>query len=148
MSTASSELQRDARLQLVAEHLRAENEHDVDAIMATFGENPSFQLNAVHLEGSDNIRGMYRAFGFGENGGFSDIKAELLKQHVTDDTIITELTLKAKHTGDWQGIPPTNREFEVPLIAIFEFDATGKLAGERVYFDGALMLQQLGLLPS
>jgi hypothetical protein len=32
------------------------------------------------------------------------------------------------------------------LIAIFEFDGKEKLSGERVYFDGALMMQQLGLL--
>jgi hypothetical protein len=28
------------------------------------------------------------------------------------------------------------------------FDKEGKLAGERVYLDGALLLEQLGVLPA
>jgi len=29
---------------------------------------------------------------------------------------------------------------------VFPFDQEGKLAGERLYLDGALLLQQLGVL--
>jgi steroid delta-isomerase-like uncharacterized protein len=146
MSTAANQLDHDARIKLVEEHLRAENAHDVDAIMATFGQQPFFQLNATALDGAETIRSMYGGFGFGEQGSFSNLKAEMKKQHVADDTIITEVRLSGKHTDTWQGIPATGREFEIPLIAIFEFDSDGKLAAERVYFDGALMLQQLGLM--
>ena len=33
-----------------------------------------------------------------------------------------------------------------PACAIFTFDGDSKLAGERVYFDGASLLKQLGVL--
>ena len=136
----------DARLALVDEHLRAENDHDLDAIMATFGQDPKFQLNAIPLNDRESIRAMYDGFGFGEGGSFSDVKAEEKQRHVSGGSIVVELTLGGKHTGEFQGIPATNREFNIPVCAIFDFDDAGTLAGERVYFDGALMLQQLGVL--
>ena len=43
------------------------------------------------------------------------------------------------------GIPPTNRRVEVPLVAIVGF-RDGKLAAERIYWDQASVLKQIGLL--
>jgi SnoaL-like polyketide cyclase len=56
------------------------------------------------------------------------------------------MILSGKHTGDWQGIQATGRGFEIPACAIFTFDEDGRLAGERVYFDMALLLKQIGVL--
>ena len=43
------------------------------------------------------------------------------------------------------GIPPTHRRVEVPLVAIVGF-RNGKLAHERIYWDQASVLKQIGLL--
>jgi hypothetical protein len=51
-----------------------------------------------------------------------------------------------EHTGTWQGIAATGRKIESPVCAIFVFDEEGKVASERVYFDGTLLLKQLGVL--
>jgi hypothetical protein len=139
--------QQDARLELVEEHLRAENAHDLDAIVATFGRQPTFVLNGLTLNGHEGIRNLYGSFGFGGQGGFSALAGETTARHLSDEAIVLELTLRGKHTAEWQGIPATGREFAIPACAIFTFDGEGKLAGERVYFDGALLLQQLGVLP-
>lgn len=146
MTGESNQEKFDTRVRLVDEHLRAENAHDLDAIMETFGRNPRFNLNGVSLDGSENIQAMYSGFGFREQGSFSDIKVEKKQQHVGEESIVVEVVLNAKHTGNFQGIAATNREFEIPLCAIFEFDGEEKLAGERVYFDGASLLRQLGVL--
>jgi SnoaL-like polyketide cyclase len=146
MIRGSNQDQLDGRIRLVDEHLRAENEHNLDAIMATFGHNPRFNLNGVALNDADSIRGMYDGFGFGGQGSFSNIKVEVKQQHISDESIVVELMLRGKHTDSFQAIAATNREFEIPVCAIFDFDEEGKLAGERVYFDGALLLQQLGIL--
>jgi hypothetical protein len=89
---------------------------------------------------------MYGSFGFGPNGSFSNIKIESRQQHISEESIVVELILRAQHTGGFQGLEATNREFEIPLWAIFEFDGEEKLSGERVYFDGAVLLPQLGVL--
>ena len=135
-----------ARLRIVDEHLRAENDHDVDSIMKTFVETPTFVLNGEIVQGQENIRAFYEGFGFGGAGGFSNIRVEERRRHVNAETIIVEATLTAEHTDTWQGIPATERRIEVPLCAIFPFDADGRLTGETVYMDGALLLKQLGVL--
>lgn len=146
MNTALKQDQREARIKLVEEHVRAENTHNLDAIMDTFGHQPTFVLNGVFLDTREGIRALYDGFGFGEQGGFSNLKAEVKQQHVSDEAIIIEMILTGKHTSSWQGIPATGRAFEIPACAIFAFDGEGKLAGERVYFDAALLLKQLGVL--
>ena len=146
MSMTLSQDQILTRLQLVEEHIRAENAHDVDAIMKTFGKNPTFALNADTFVGHESIRGLYKGFGFGGADGFAQVHVEVERRHISDDAIILEVTLTGEHTRTWQGIPPTGRKFTIPLCAVFPFDEEGKLAGERVYLDGALLLKQLGVL--
>ncbi len=48
---------------------------------------------------------------------------------------------------DWMlpGVAPTGKRVEIPLVAIVEFRA-GKIACERIYWDRASVLVQLGLL--
>lgn len=138
--------QRSARLHLVEEHIRAENAHDVDGIMKTFGQHPTFVLNADTFNGHAEIRALYEGFGFGGAGGFSDVHVEVTRRHVTDDAVIVEARLSGEHTGTFQGIPATGRRFEAPLCAVFPFDEEGTLTGERVYLDGASLLKQLGVL--
>jgi steroid delta-isomerase-like uncharacterized protein len=146
MSTTMTQSQMQARLRVAEEHIRAENAHDVDAIMKTFGKQPKFVLNGDTFDGRDNIRAMYEGLGFGPRGGFSNIHVDVKRRHVSDEAIILEVMLSGEHTNTWQGIPATGRRFEVPLCAVLPFDEDGKLAGERVYLDGALLLKHLGVL--
>ncbi len=145
MSTAI-QTSRAARLQIVREHLAAECQHNLDAIMATFSAQPGFALNGTEVSGYEVVRGLYDDFGFGRQGSFADIQLEVQQQYAGDDSITVELLLRAKHAGEWQGIAATGRAIEVPLCAIFTFDAADKIASERVYFDAATVLQQIGVL--
>ncbi len=142
----STQMQKEARIKIVQEHLAAENKHDLDAIMATFSAQPAFALNGMDLVGAQVIRGVYEGFGFGQHGSFSDIQLEIKHWHFGDDSITTEMILRANHAGEWQGIPATGRAVAVPLCAIFTFDADDKVASERAYFDAATVLQQIGAL--
>jgi steroid delta-isomerase-like uncharacterized protein len=144
--TTGTQLQREARLRAVEEHLDAENNHDIGAIMATFSPQPAFALNGAEFGGAETVRALYEGFGFGEGGSFSGLRVEVLKLHPGDESATAELMLRGRHTGDWQGVPATGREVAVPVCAVFTFDAQDRVASERVYFDGALVLRQLGVL--
>jgi steroid delta-isomerase-like uncharacterized protein len=98
------------------------------------------------IEGHDGVRGFYDSFGMGNRGSFSSIKLEVTHQHVSSETITVEVILTGAHTAEFQGIPATGRSVEIPVCAVFLFDNEGKIAGERVYFDGSLVLRQLGVL--
>jgi len=68
---------------------------------------------------------------------------------VTEDTIVEEAKVRLVHSKqmDWflPGIPPTNKPIEVELVIVIEF-RDGKMAAERIYWDQAVVLQQIGKL--
>ncbi|HKP88244.1 MAG TPA: nuclear transport factor 2 family protein [Blastocatellia bacterium] len=135
------------RGKVLEEHLRAENAHDVDAIMETFAQDARFIFNGTSYSDRNVIRIAHERFGFSEGGSFSDIRVEENRRYTCDNAIILEQTVSGKHTGEWGGIAATGRTVELPVCTVYTFDAEGKLAGENVYFDGALLLRQLGVLP-
>lgn len=63
--------------------------------------------------------------------------------------LVDEMIFSFTHTQEipWMlpGVRPTNRHVEVPLVAIVGF-REGKLASERIYWDQASVLKQIGLL--
>lgn len=68
---------------------------------------------------------------------------------ITDNTIVEEATVKFVHSRqmDWflPGIPPTHKPIEVELVIVIEF-RDGKMAAERIYWDQAAVLRQIGKL--
>ena len=65
------------------------------------------------------------------------------------DRLVDEFVIKFTHTlqMDWllPGVPPTNKPVEVATVTVVQFQ-DGKMASERIYFDQASILVQLGLL--
>jgi hypothetical protein len=59
-----------ARMKLCEEHLRAENVHDVAAVMATLGHQPRYVVNGTILEGHDAIRAQYEDMGWATQAVF------------------------------------------------------------------------------
>ena len=43
------------------------------------------------------------------------------------------------------GLPATGRRVEISLCGIYTFDDQDRLAGERIYYDRATVLRQLGV---
>lgn len=131
------------RINLIEEHLRAENAHDLEKIMSTFGEQACFddQPWDEHYDGRDEVRSYYMRL----LAALPDLSIELERRHVTDDVIILEVTITGTHCGTWRGLPATGRGMRIPLCAIYTFDLSEKLAGERIYYDRAAVLRQIGL---
>ena len=71
------------------------------------------------------------------------------KRIVTEDTIVEEATVRFVHAKqmDWflPGVPPTNKPIEVQLVIVIEF-RDGKMSAERIYWDQAAVLRQIGKL--
>src|SRR6266496_3762955 len=60
-------------------------------------------------------------------------------------TAVSSDRISGTHLGAWRGLPPTGRRVSFPLCGLFTFDAGGKLAGERIYYDRGSVLRQVGL---
>lgn len=78
-----------------------------------------------------------------------DTKLTPISRTVGEHQLVDEMIFSFTHTQEmpWMlpGIPPTNRRVEVPLVAIVGF-RDGKLAHERIYWDQASVLKQIGLI--
>ena len=143
MTLALDSARKAARLAIVEEHVRAEDTHELDALVDTFGEDPDWldrgaQENHV---GHDGIRAHYAEL----FTGFPDFSLEIERQHIADDTIILEVLVRGTHRGTWKGIAPTGRPVEFPVCAIFTFDDRDRIHSEVVYFDRLTVLSQLGV---
>jgi carboxymethylenebutenolidase len=65
------------------------------------------------------------------------------------DRLVDEFVIKFTHSlqMDWlvPGVPPTNKPLEVAIVTVIQFQ-DGKMASERIYYDQASILVQVGLL--
>ena len=131
------------RLQIVEEHVRYENDHDLEGILSTFGESALYEEQpwGERHEGHDRVRAYYEAL----VTALPDLSIDVHRRHITEDVIILEVTISGTHRGAWRGVPPTGHRVSFPLCGIYTFTADNKLAGERIYYDRATVLRQLGL---
>jgi steroid delta-isomerase-like uncharacterized protein len=138
-----SESQKSARLRIVEKHIRSENEHNLDGIMWTFGATARYDDESwgAHYVGQDEVRTFYSEL----LRALPNLRIEVLHQHGTDDAVVLEVVIRGQHLGFWRGLPATGRHVEFPLCGIFTFDEGGLLAGERIYYDRATVLRQLGV---
>jgi carboxymethylenebutenolidase len=78
-----------------------------------------------------------------------DVTQTFVCRTVSDNRLVDELIYSFTHTIDmpWMlpGIPPTGKHVEVPIIVVVEFTGD-RIAQERIYWDQASVLVQLGLL--
>jgi steroid delta-isomerase-like uncharacterized protein len=132
---------RKKREEIVREHMDSENRHEFDATLDTFA-HPRYELIATGevYDGTDEVQGYYDQ----TRRAFPDQRNELLALHHADDAVLVEAVVRGTHKGPLRSLPPTGREFELPILAIFEFDQD-KLVCERVYFDQTTVLRQLGI---
>jgi hypothetical protein len=128
---------------LLNEHLTAENVHDLERIMATYGASPLIVLNGQRIEGAAAVREFHRSFGFGGEGSFDEVHVAERARHRSDDAIVIEQTLSGKHARPWMGHAPTGNRFEVQVCTVYRFDSRGRLESEHVYFDLGWLARQL-----
>ena len=133
----------EARLRLLDEHVQAEVDHDLDAIMRTWGASPWFDDVAWDEQcyGRDEIRAHYDEL----LTAFPDLDITVNERHVVGDTVILEVVVTGTHTGQWRDLPPLGRRMTSRVCALYAFDAEGMLELERAYYDKASILEQLGL---
>lgn len=133
-----------------AEHIAGEFvTKDVEATLATMVDDASVDHVPVHTggKGKDELRAFYR-----DNfipSWPDDLNMELVNRVVGEGQLVEELRLRFTHKKrmDWflPGVPPTNKPVDINLVVVVQFRG-GKLACERIYWDQATVLRQVGLL--
>ncbi len=79
----------------------------------------------------------------------ADTSIKLISRTLGQDQLVDEMIFSFTHTKEmpWMlpGVPPTHRHVDIPLVVVVGF-REGKLAHERIYWDQASVLKQIGLL--
>lgn len=152
MSTESFKLT--ARQQAMADlwdaHTRAEfSANSLEQTMETMTDNPS--VNHVPVitggYGYDQVVHFYGNYFIPAQPKDTEIVS--LTRTVGENRLVDELIHRFTHDVymPWilPGVPPTGKKVEVSVIVVVEFE-NGKIAGERIYWDQASVLAQVGLL--
>jgi steroid delta-isomerase-like uncharacterized protein len=142
MSATVDQSLRERREAVVREHVAAENRHDIDAAVATF-DRPRYEVMPLGEpnDGEAAVRELLQEL----MDGFPDFNADVQRMHHADDAVICEVRVTGTHQAPWSGIPATGRPVDLPMACIFDFE-DDRLVCEKVYFDLATMLRQLGVL--
>lgn len=134
----------DARIAAIDEHVRQENRHDLEGLLATFGNHALYE-DAPWGERHDGIAAV-REYYASLLRAAPDLHVEVKNRFVAPDAIVLEVMVSGTHQGPWRGLPPTGRHIEFPLCAVFTFDENDRMLGERIYYDRVTVLRQLGVM--
>jgi carboxymethylenebutenolidase len=122
---------------------------DVEATLATMTDDASVDHVPVHTggKGKDALRVFYRDV-------FIPSWPDDLRQTTTNRVVgalqlVEEIRTRFTHDRpmDWflPGVPPTRKAVDIDIIAVVQFRGD-KITCERIYWDQATVLRQVGLL--
>jgi carboxymethylenebutenolidase len=78
-----------------------------------------------------------------------DTQITPVSRTIGHNRLVDEFVIKFTHSlqMDWllPGVPPTNKPVEVAIVTVIQFQ-DGKMVSERIYYDQASILVQVGLL--
>ncbi len=118
------------------EHYAAENEHDLERIMDTFAKDAVMHYNHQPFSSDEEIRRVHGYVGMSAApGALSGLQHIIDEEHFTDDETVIEGRLCGKHTKEFLGFEPSDRDVELPFVAFYRFDDDGKLTSERVVMN-------------
>jgi steroid delta-isomerase-like uncharacterized protein len=112
--------------------------------MRTFGQEASYDDEPWqdHRRGPAEVREYYEAL----LAAVPDLHIEIMNRHVAAGAVILEVVITGTQLGHWRGVPATGRPLRFPLCGVYTFDQDQRLASERIYYDRAGVMRQLGLL--
>jgi carboxymethylenebutenolidase len=122
---------------------------DIEATMTTMAETP----HVTHVptmtggHGRDAVRSFYETWFIGhwpEDTVVKQVSRTVGENRVVDEVIIS-FTHDCEMPAILPGVSPTGRKVVIPFVVVVGFEGD-KISYERIYWDQASMLVQLGLL--
>jgi predicted ester cyclase len=141
MATASYQSLAARREAVVRAHIEAEAvNHDVAAALATF-HHPRYEVPAMGavMDGSQAVEALLDQL----LTAFPDFYLVQKALYHAENAVIVECAFGGTQRGVWAGIGPTGNPMKVDAALIFMFEGEN-LVCEKVYFDHATVLRQLG----
>lgn len=96
----------------------------------------------VPVAGFEAVRGMLMGF----RAGLPDMTMTVEDTVAEDDRALVMWRLRATHTADLFGLPPTGKYVEMPGMSVFRI-ADGRIVHDIVSEDTMGLMRQLGVVP-
>ena len=102
-----------ARMALVEEHVRLENEHDLEGVLGTFGKHARYDDEAwgEHYEGAAGVRQFYEQL----MRALPDLEIDVQHRHVAEEVIVLEVMIRGTQLGAWRGQVTLEHSLEARL---------------------------------
>jgi steroid delta-isomerase-like uncharacterized protein len=132
-------------IEVVKEHMAAEDRQDLDATLATFTEDCYYSVPGlgIELRGKQQIRRWYEEL-FAAIPDFRNSDEEYWE---ADGQLFFSAFMEGTHKDTWHGWPATGRSFRSPMLVRIPIAPDGLMEAEIVYNDSADVFMQLGILP-
>jgi steroid delta-isomerase-like uncharacterized protein len=114
----------------VADELFAPTYHHHDSTMSDVGRGPESEKKRVTL---------YR-------NAFPDIRFTIEDLLAEGETVVARWSCRGTHKGEFDGIAPTGKQFNITGLSIARF-TNGKMFEGYVNWDALSLMQQLGVVP-
>ena len=130
--------------EIVARHIRGENEHDWATVYDTFVQDDRAHYEVVPLgtvfKGIEGVRGFYQAIA----AALPDLRIEVQSEYDVPGCSIREVVISGTHKGEFAGVKPLGDTVRIEMATFYTFDAASeKLVAEKIYYDQASALQQM-----
>ena len=131
------------RINAVLEHVAVENQHDMQAMLATLdGDEPvRDEVCGKCYRGLSQVEQRYaelwKAF-----PDFTVFPRQLIEE---GNTVVMLADYSGTHLGVYGNAQPTNKTFKVRIANFIDFNGN-KIVRETIFMDSASQLRQLGLL--
>ena len=130
------------RMAVLREHIRAESEHDMEALLASMTVDCFNDVVGVPrpFVGPEQTAERYRKHW----EGFPDFTVRVRRILSADEScVVTENEWRGTHLGTFLGWPATGKPVRMRAIVVWHFKGDD-LWGETIFFDNASLLQQIG----
>jgi carboxymethylenebutenolidase len=122
---------------------------DLEATMGTMTEDPRV-THVPTLAGGVGADGVRRFYGTHFIGHWpADTRVTHISRTVGPDRVVDEMVMHFTHDvvmdAFLPGVAPTGRPVQLPVVVVAGFEG-GKVSFERIYWDQATLLVQVGLL--
>ncbi len=118
--------------------------HSVAGMLSCFDED--MEWLDVPMEASYRGKAEISVFLDSLFDAFPDLDYQLTHMLTRGDTVVAQFRMRGTHQNTFYGLPATQAVIEIPCLSMISM-REGKMLSDHCYFDNAMILRQMGLMP-
>jgi steroid delta-isomerase-like uncharacterized protein len=142
--TASLSEAEERNSQTVRQMVAFLNAHNVAGMVSCFDDE--MEWLDVPMEASYRGKPEISRFLDSLFDAFPDLDYRLTHMVTRGDNVVAQFQMRGTHQNTFYGLPGTEAVIQIPCLSMISM-RDGKMLSDHCYFDNAMILRQMGLLP-